>query len=199
LFKKYDKNIKPLSKNERPQNLAKTEIYINPNCNTISDGKTISEKFGWERTYFFKFVDKTRKHFGHVFTLGLNIDSVPFDVSKNCSSGGLYFADMQNILTYSSFGHHIAIIRLLDDSVVYCEDAKYKTNCLYICGYIDPQSLQYLDIDTINKILSKNNLVTDEYFKMFPNDIKYFKNTASQKMLTNAVKHNGESLKYILH
>jgi len=168
----------------------------NPYCGKTLSGKQINELFAWNKTFFFKFVKRSKQHYGYTYKLGLNIDSLQFNPSSFCSPGGLYFADKSNIYTYKDFGDDIAIIRLLNDSNVYIEESKYKADCLYICGYISAGSLQYLTMENIYQIMLQNKLITVAHFDMFPSDIQYYAHNATQEMWAHALKKDGTLLRY---
>lgn len=71
----------------------------------------------------------TNKNF--IYKIGLNEDHIPFNPSGECSEGGLYFFDETQLINWRQYAHgsqFIACIQLVDDSVIYLEKGKQKTN-----------------------------------------------------------------------
>jgi hypothetical protein len=87
-------------------------------------------KFPTTTGYYYKWLNKSRKHFNHVYTLGLNTDSIEFMPTGDCQAGGLYFTNIENIPYFLSFGTDVAIIELCKDAQFYIEfcGTKAKTN-----------------------------------------------------------------------
>jgi len=49
---------------------------------------------------YYKFTNEQEIHFGLQYHDGLNIDILPFNPSGDCRSGGIYFTNTQNILSF---------------------------------------------------------------------------------------------------
>ena len=66
-----------------------------------------------EPVIFFKFFPENLILNGFQYKLGINKDIHPFDSSKKCSKGGLYYTDIQNIMKYE---HHINIKNIMESA-----------------------------------------------------------------------------------
>ena len=87
---------------------------------------------------FFKIVN-TFGHRGMFYKNGVNEDIVPFDEEPTCGRGGLYFTDLQNILSFLDYGTQLYEVVPIG-KVVKVND-KYKAHVLnmtFICeGYLN--------------------------------------------------------------
>lgn len=88
-------------------------------------GKKFKEKYG---NKFYKFLSEDLIQYDFKYSLGLNVDTNKFNPTGECSKGGLYFSDINNILSFYKFGPNIGIIEIPDDSQVYIENNKFKAN-----------------------------------------------------------------------
>lgn len=72
---------------------------------------------------------------GFQYTLGKNIDILPFSTQEHCKNG-LYFLDMENIFDYFDRGTKLAIIKISDNEDVYvdkcCSHENFRTHSLTI-------------------------------------------------------------------
>ena len=102
----------------------------------------------FKKTYgktFYKVLRPDLIHHGFRYRPGLNIDTVPFDPSESCKPGGLYFADIKNLLKFLNYGNQIAEIEIPDDSLVYIENNKFKTD-KFIIGNIITNETEILQL-----------------------------------------------------
>jgi len=92
---------------------------------TVTDGETFKKAYG---TIFYKILAKDLIHNNFQYNLGLNVDTSEFNPEGECSQGGLYFAYIEHIFKFINYGTKIGIVEILDDSQVYIEDDKFKTD-----------------------------------------------------------------------
>ena len=153
------------------------------NFQTLS-GKDFKKKFPNYKAY--KILKANLGHYGMQYKLGENIDILPFNNSNTCSPGGLYFTDLQNIFEYIMFGKNIGNIKIMDDSRVYIENGKCKTDKFILN-----------DIQSIKSFVENSS--ENVQSKAVKNDgclIKYIKNP-SENVQLQAVKNNGWAIEYI--
>ena len=82
---------------------------------------------------FYKVLNNNLKHYGFTYKLGLNIDKEPFDPTKTCSKGGLYFCNEPNCCIYfDKYGTKLALIEIPDDARIYVEFGRFKADRLII-------------------------------------------------------------------
>lgn len=95
----------------------------------IGDYHTTS-RFNYENRHgniHVKFIGPKYKNNKYKYTYGNNYDHKEFRPYNACSSGGLYFTNLNNALDYKSFGPIVALVDLKDNLPIYCEDGKAKT------------------------------------------------------------------------
>src|SRR3990167_3573208 len=109
----------------------------------LMSGKEFKDKYGSE---FYKFLSVDNIHHGFKYQIGLNIDNVEFDPTGECKRGGLYFTNIINIFKLYEYGNKISRIEILDDSQVYIETDKFKTDKFIIKSIVqtDNEILQIL-------------------------------------------------------
>jgi hypothetical protein len=92
----------------------------------------IKFKADYPDTKFYKLTNKLELHNGFQFVDGINIDTQEFNPSGQCSSGGLYFTELNKIAMWISYRgqtmKYIREVEILDDSLVYVEKDKFKAN-----------------------------------------------------------------------
>ncbi len=167
-------------------------------------GKEFKSKY--PTTIFYKLTTETENHNGYQFQDGLNIDTNPINTIK-CSKGGLYFTDEKYIYKWHLYNDkkmkYIRKVEILDDSTVFIEDDKYKTDKFVLEtreelyeNYIfcklavqkDGMALQYVKNQTVelyklaiqqNKLASQyfNIMITGKEFKSLHSDMKFYKLT----------------------
>jgi len=67
---------------------------------------------------FYKILNKEECHNHFQFKTGLNVDTIPFNPSGSCESGGIYFS-REDILAFLSYGPWIREVRLPQDAQIY--------------------------------------------------------------------------------
>ena len=83
------------------------------------------------KTDFYKILSENLIHHGYQYIDGVNVCSQEFNPKNECSSGGLYFTELNKIpswLTYRSDLSYIVKVEILDDSLIYVEENKFKAN-----------------------------------------------------------------------
>ena len=118
-------------------------------------GKEFKDKYGSE---FYKFLSVDNIHHGFKYQIGLNIDNVEFDPTGECKRGGLYFTNIINIFKFYEYGNKISRIEILDDSQVYIETDKFKTDKFIIKSIVqtDNEILQILKNTQIKELNNEN-------------------------------------------
>ena len=89
-------------------------------------------KSKYPTTRFYKLTNETENHNGFQFNDGINIDTVSFNPTGKCSAGGIYFTERDNIGRWISYINvsYIREIEIIDDSMVYIEEYKFKADKL---------------------------------------------------------------------
>jgi hypothetical protein len=132
---------------------------------------------------FYKFLNDNLIHYNFKYELGLNIDVLPFNPTKKCSSGGLYFCEESKIPLYCTmYGTKLAIVEIPDNARIYIEEDKFKTNKIFITKIIDFNSI---DEEFWINIIPNNGLV-----------LQYVKNQTAE-ICKLAVQQNGTALRYV--
>ena len=89
-------------------------------------------KATYQNTKFYKLTNKLESHNGFHYVDGLNIDTQKFNPFGLCSSGGLYFTELNKIGMWIFYGDQTMIyireVEILDDSLVYVEENKFKAD-----------------------------------------------------------------------
>ena len=114
----------------------------------INIGKKVKEKaedrsnlnnnfYNWKiimsKPIYAKILHSSLCHYGFIYKIGLNIDTIPFNPKGECQSGGLYFCKYSDIYLYLDNGTLIADVEIPEDAIVYHEkNKKSKANKLII-------------------------------------------------------------------
>jgi hypothetical protein len=93
---------------------------------------------------FYKITNELECHNNFQYKDGLNEDIIKFNPSGKCESGGLYFAELNDIAYWIDYGVNIRRVVILDDSLVYIEEKKFKTNKFYLNKKISLVNFEYL-------------------------------------------------------
>ena len=151
----------------------------------VYNGIEFKKKYG---TVFYKILRKDLTHNGFTFKEGINIDTNKFNPSGSCSEGGLYFTNYENIYDYLNYGANVCSVNILDDSLVYVEDKKFKAD------KIDIQN-----ICLISDFVLFSNKSELEYINIVNKDgflLKYIKNQ-TKKICEAAVIQNNKALQFV--
>ena len=156
----------------------------NKNKNTILSGKDFKQLFPNYKPI--KIIGNNKNNFK--YNIGLNKDK--YELSNiECSQGGLYFCDLSDLsqyLDYGYYGNEIAIITLADNSKIFIENNKCKSNlfCIDVILSID---------EYINDLSQKDKI---EFIKKDSSAIRFISNPNKELQL-KAVKQNGCAIEYI--
>jgi len=140
---------------------------------TTLSGTEFNEKY--PNTEFYKILTRDYKHFDFTYKHGLNVDHIPFNPTGECSSGGLYFTELNHLAFWISnpvTSIYIAKVTIPSDANVYIGHNKFKADKFV------------LDLD--NKVLIKDFYIWDSTLSR--------ENEALCKL---AVSQNGVALQYI--
>ena len=113
---------------------------------------------------FYKLTTFDELHNGFQFRDNLNVDIVEFNPLGECKGGGMYFADFENIFDWITYGskqmYWIREVRILNDSKVYIESGKFKTDKFALL-----KRKSIYDNEEYCKIIVKKNGWALEYVK----------------------------------
>jgi ankyrin repeat protein len=68
---------------------------------------------------FYKITNKNETHNGMTYHDGLNEDVLPFNPSGDCTPGGIYFTDVENILAFIEYGPWLREVTIPKGGKVY--------------------------------------------------------------------------------
>ena len=68
---------------------------------------------------YYKITNESENHGGMQYQTGLNEDILPFNPSGDCESGGIYFTDADNILSFGMRGKWIREVTIPEGEPVY--------------------------------------------------------------------------------
>ena len=169
---------------------------------------SITQKYG-SSPMFLKVLKENQEHYGLTYKLGINEDSLTFNPTGSCESGGLYFSINEYITKFCDLGTKIAIIKLMDDALFYIEpnDDKFKTNKFIIEKiytfqefYTEYQKIAIIGIKYNNEILQYVKEQTEELCKLAVQQngdvLKYVK-VQTDELCKLAVQKNGLALQYV--
>lgn len=80
---------------------------------------------------YYKILRSDMTHHGFKYQEGLNIDTESFDETPDCG-GGLFFSDVQNILSFVNYGKLIAEIEVPDGTKIVQVEDKYKAHAIVL-------------------------------------------------------------------
>jgi len=87
-----------------------------------------------------KLFAKDKKHNSMIFKEGLNTDPEKFDPTGFCSKGGIYFIEEKYKNDWTSYNnkkmYYASLVSIPDDAMVYVEDRKFKTDKIFVIGFI---------------------------------------------------------------
>ena len=83
---------------------------------------------------YYKILNSKWNHHEFQYKLGLNIDTIPFNPTGSCQSGGLYYTDEKHIVKFFEYGCDIAEVEIPEDANVYKDprEDKWKADKLII-------------------------------------------------------------------
>ncbi len=133
---------------------------------------------------FYKLTNETENHNGFQFQDGLNTDTYPINTNK-CSQGGLYFTNEKKIYKWISYNNktmkYIREVEILDDSEIYIEDDKYKTDKFVLKS---------------RKIIFEDDEICKLIVKEYRFSLQHVKNQ-TEKICKLSVQKNGLELEYV--
>jgi hypothetical protein len=83
---------------------------------------------------YYKTLYKNLKHYGLLYKLGLNVDTLIFNPTGSCEAGGIYFTEKQFLYKYVAYHTYVAELTIPDDAQVYKdpEGDKWKADKILI-------------------------------------------------------------------
>lgn len=157
-----------------------------------------------ENYILIKLTNEKENHNGFQFKDGLNVDSIKFYPHELCRPGGIYFIFTKNARKWISYGDKTMTfyrqVIIPDDSKVYIENGKFKTDKLFLNQRQNILNLNFNFIKHNPKLLKYIKHQTEEIcieairknWRVFP----YIKNKTDNVCL-EAVKQNGAIIEYI--
>lgn len=131
----------------------------------ILNGKEFKNIFG---DIFYKVLNKNLIHWDYKYIDGLNICPQTFNPSGQCSPGGLYFTMLKCMPMWVNYkSAYIVRVQILDDSIVYIENNKFKTDKFQIdlstkCSI---SKFEYLTDDKFRKLAIEQNYLFLNYIR----------------------------------
>ena len=100
------------------------------NVGTVITG--LNFKKTYSGTVFYKLTNRDEYHNGLQFKTGLNADIITFNPKGRCEKGGLYFTEYKKIAMWIRYTitdmYWMRKVNILDDSLIYIEENKFKAN-----------------------------------------------------------------------
>ena len=147
-------------------------------------GKEFNQMFG--NTPMYKFTNLKERHRGYQYVDGLNIDPNEFDISGECSKGGLYFTSEKYIGKWI-YGHtYVRNVTIPDDAIICCYETKFKANKIIV--------------GTRSKICDSNIFTSEEIQRLAVQKNCFavaFIENPSEEVQRLAVQQNGNAIKHI--
>jgi hypothetical protein len=173
-------------------------------------GKAFKKLFSNKK--FYKITNEKECHHNFQYKDGLNEDTILFNPSGKCNSGGLYFTELNKIGLWIDYGKNIREIEVLDDSLIYIENDKFKTNKFILQNKVLLEDFQYWNNYDFCKSVVKQNYKTLKYIKQkFQTEelcrlainqsayaLQYIKpESQTEKLCKYAVEQSGFVLQYV--
>jgi hypothetical protein len=157
---------------------------------TTITGTQFNEKY--PNTEFYKVLTKDYKNYDFTYQHGLNVDHIPFNPTGECSSGGLYFTELDKLSYWIEMNSvYIAKVTIPSNASVYVEKDKFKADQFV------------LDLD--NKVLIKDFYMweNEEFCKISVSQADthnlVFVRNQPDEICKLAVKHDWSALKYVIN
>ena len=158
-------------------------------CDTIFTGLEFNQHYSGKK--FVKLTNELENHNGYQFQTGLNVDSIPFDPSGECSPGGIYFCLWEKMPMWLDYDTkpmvYVRLVRIPDDAWICIGADKFKADRL-ILG--DRQKIGDLEE-------WKDPFYCLEAMKENGNALKWVAKQTAEVCL-EAVKQDADSLRYVL-
>jgi len=97
---------------------------------------TLDTDAGYHATKYYKITNLREKHKGYQYKTGLNVLDMPFQLEGDCVSGGLYFATIDALHMFASFGVWVREVRLPLDARYVKVGNKYRADKIYLGGRV---------------------------------------------------------------
>lgn len=116
------------------QNKNHFQLFNDTSSGISYTGKEFNQKF--KDIVFVKLTNKDECHNGFQFKTGLNEDTIKFNPSGNCLSGGIYFCEFYKIHKLIKYNQqrmvNLRVITISDDAQVYETCDKFKADKLIL-------------------------------------------------------------------
>ena len=142
----------------------------------------------YPNTEFYKLTNETECHNEFQFKDGLNVDIVSFNPKGECSKGGLYFTELYKIGMWTNYIEikYIRKVEILDDSLVYIENNKFKTDKFFLHEKALLENFPYWNDEYFCKVAVTQDGLVLQYVK-----------EQTEEICKLAVQENGLALQYV--
>lgn len=154
---------------------------------------------------FYKFLNNDLQHNGFIYNVGLNVDTISFNPTSKCSSGGLYFCEEADChIWWNQFGTKMSEIEIPNDATICIEENKFKTNKLIIKSIIDFEDMNdgfwmnifIMDADALQYIKKQTYEICLKAVNRNGLTLEYVKDQ-TLKICMEAIKQNNHALCYV--
>lgn len=115
-------------------NQMKQNIKLNKFIGKVMDGNNFNSLFG--NKTFYKLTNKSECHNGFTFKTGLNVDTMPFNPTSKCQSGGIYFCEKDKFHKWLNYNNDFMCwyreVSIPSDAQLYIEKSKIKVDKLIL-------------------------------------------------------------------
>lgn len=192
--------------NKLINNMSKYEYNYNnlDNKNRIIKGKNL------KNIPLYKITNIEENHHGFKYNDGENIDTLDFNATGDCMSGGLYFFQLKEIDNYTGYGCYIRQVFVDDDEDVYCMSRKFKAHKINVGQKISLNGFKINDSDIARYLICYINIkwfhpdvITNEILELCWKNIKYIwlsdipENYRNEKICMSYIKKDVRNFKYI--
>ena len=162
----------------------------------------------YPETKFYKITNQKENHNNFQYKDGINEDILEFNPSSENEKGGLYFTELNKIMYWIDYGVNIRRVIILDDSLVYIEKNKFKTNKFILDNKVLINEFEYwndndfckLSIEINPNLLQYVTNQTDELCKMAiikDPEMLYFVKNQTDELCKMAIDINSFVLQYV--
>lgn len=140
---------------------------------------------------FVKLTNQQENHNDFQYQTGLNIDTLTFNPTSECESGGLYFCSLDKLYRWLRYGdkkmYYVRFVSFPEDVLIYEEEHSFKASSLILS---ERQVISELKIWEDNKYCL-------EAVKRDGSTLEYVRNQ-TEEICLKAVKQYGLALQYVL-
>ncbi len=149
-----------------------------------------------DKIHYVKLTNKTCIHNGFEFKEGLNTDTIPFNIDKECCAGGIYFCRLDDIFRWLNY-NNMEMYYIWDVKIPKVDERENDVKVMIYENKIKASSIilsnkrKIEDLDIWNKLDFQLKAI-----KWGGYSIQYIKNP-SEEIKLEAVKKDGNVIRYI--